>query len=98
MILQAALAVLAVAAPAPAQVSVVDNAFKPRLVTVRPGRAVRWRWMGARRHNVWFERGPRTCRTRRSGSCTRTFQKVGTYDYFCTLHGSMAGRVRVRRP
>lgn len=98
MILQAALAALAVAAPGPAPVAIVDNHFRPRLVTVPPGRAVRWRWAGRRRHNVWFERGPRMCPTRRSGRCTRTFHKTGAYDYFCTLHGSMTGRVRVRKP
>ena len=98
MILHAALAVLSMAAPGPAQVTVVDNDFKPGLVTVRPGRAVKWTWSGERRHNVWLERGPRGCGVRRSGSCTRTFRKTGAYDYYCTLHGSMAGRVRVRVP
>jgi plastocyanin len=96
--LQAALAVLAVAAPGPAEVSIVDNAFKPRVVAVRRGRAVVWRWKGQQRHDVWFQDGPRRCPPRRSGSCTRRFRRAGTYDYYCTLHGSMSARVLVRRP
>lgn len=99
MILQAALAVLAAAAPGtePAQISIVDNAFRPRTLAVRRGRGVTWSWQGRRRHDVWFTSGPRRCRPRRSGRCTRRFRRAGRYDYFCTLHGSMTGLVRVRR-
>ena len=97
MILQAALAVLAAAAPGPAQVSIVDNAFRPRTLAVRRGRAVTWRWQGRRRHDVWFASGQSRCRARRAGSCTRRFRRAGRYEYFCTLHGSMTGLVRVRR-
>jgi plastocyanin len=89
--------VLALLAPAPGpQVGVVGNAFRPRRVTVRVGRSVTWRWQGRRRHDVWFAEGPRRCRPRRSGRCTRRFSERGTFDYQCTLHGSMTGRVRVR--
>jgi plastocyanin len=96
VILQTALTVLAVAVPGPAQVAVVDNAFRPRTLAVERGRAVLWRWSGRRRHDIWFERGPRRCTARRSGRCTRRFTRAGTFDYPCTLHGSMTGRVRVR--
>jgi plastocyanin len=97
VILQAALAVLASVAPGPAEVAVVDNAFRPRTLTVKRHRAVTWRWSGRRRHDVWFEAGPARCRPRLSGRCTRRFRRVGRYDYFCTFHGSMTGRVRVLR-
>ena len=97
MILPAALAVLAVVAPGPAQVTIVDDAFRPRTLTVSRGRAVTWRWLGRRRHDVWFAEGPARCRPRRSGTCTRRFARAGRYEYFCTLHGSMAAVVRVRR-
>ncbi len=92
-----ALAVLAAVAPGHAEVSVVDNAFRPRTLAVGRGHAVTWRWLGRRRHDVWFEDGPARCRARLSGRCTRRFARVGSYDYFCTLHGSMTGRVRVLR-
>jgi plastocyanin len=92
-----ALAVLAVAAPGHAEVSIVDDAFRPRTLAVRRGRPVTWRWLGRRRHDVWFESGPPRCRLRISGTCTRRFARAGSYDYFCTRHGSMTGRVRVLR-
>jgi plastocyanin len=92
-----ALAVLAVAAPGHSEVSIVDNAFRPRTLAVRRGRPVTWRWLGRRRHDVWFEGGPPRCRPRMSGTCTRRFSRAGTYDYVCTLHGSMTGQVRVLR-
>ena len=97
MILPAALAVVAIAAPGHAQVAVVDNAFKPRTVTVRRGGSVSWRWRGRRRHDVWFQDGPGRCSKRRSGGRTRRFRRAGRYEYFCTVHGTMAGVVRVRR-
>jgi plastocyanin len=92
-----ALAVLAVAAPGHSEVSIVDNAFRPRTLVVGRARPFPGRWWGRRRHDVWFEDGPARCRARLSGRCTRRFARVGSYDYFCTLHGSMTGRVRVLR-
>ena len=97
MILSAAIAVVAIAAPGHAHVAVVDNAFKARAVTVRRGGAVTWRWRGHRRHDVWFQSGPARCSSRRSGTCTRRFRRAGRYEYFCTIHGTMTGVVRVRR-
>jgi plastocyanin len=90
-----ALVLLTLAPAAPAQVTVQDNAFRPRVVTVRVGRAVTWRWRGRRRHDVWFEDERRPCRRQRRGSCTRRFRRRGSVEYFCTLHGSMTGLVRV---
>jgi plastocyanin len=75
----------------------VDNAFRPRTLAVRRGRPVTWRGLGRRRHDVWFEGGPPRCRPRMSGTCTRRFSRARTYDYVCTLHGSMTGQVRVLR-
>jgi plastocyanin len=82
-------------------VSIGDNYFKPRKVRVRRGASVTWRWRGSRRHNVYFTSGtrrPRTCAARRTGRCTRRFGRAGVYGYVCTFHGSMTGRVVVRRP
>ncbi len=92
-----ALVLLTLAPAAPAQVTVQDNSFRPRTVTVAVGRAVTWRWRGRRRHDVWFDGGRRPCPRQRSGRCTRRFRRRGSVEYFCTLHGSMTGLVRVRR-
>jgi plastocyanin len=81
-------------------VSVGDNWFRPRSLTVTRGAAVTWRWRGRRRHDVFFlagQRGrPRPCAGRRSGSCTRRFPREGRFKYVCTFHGTMSGAVRVR--
>jgi plastocyanin len=75
-----------------------DNYFRPRISSVKRGAVVRWTWRGRSRHNVWFVSGrrqPRNCGARRRGSCERTFRRVGTYDYVCSFHGSMTGRIKV---
>ena len=97
MTLATALTMITLAAPG---VSVGDNWFRPRSVTVGRGAAVTWRWRGRRRHDVFFLPGrrgrPRACSPRRTGSCTRRFARTGRFPYVCRLHGSMAGAVRVR--
>jgi plastocyanin len=74
-------------------VSVEDNSFGPRVIEVAPGTEVTWTWDGDRQHNVsgdgWQSE------TIDSGSFERTFARPGTYDYRCTLHPGMTGRVVV---
>ena len=79
-----------------------DNFYKPRALTVAKGAKVTWRWDGRRRHDVYFVSGPRSgrprrCAAQRHGSCSRRFKKAGRYGYVCTIHGSMTGKVIVRR-
>jgi plastocyanin len=79
-----------------------DNFYRPRALTVAKGATVTWRWEGRRRHDVYFTSGPRSgrprrCRAQRHGSCSRKFKKAGRYGYVCTIHGSMTGKVVVRR-
>jgi plastocyanin len=82
-------------------VKVGDNYYRAHSVRIRRGSTVTWRWAGHRRHDVYFTRAPRggkprRCSSQRRGKCSRKFRKRGTYSYVCTLHGDMAGRVRVR--
>ena len=97
MTLATALTLAVLSAPG---VTVGDNWFRPRSLTVGRGAAVTWRWRGRRRHDVFFLPGPRgrprACPARRTGSCTRRFRRAGRYSYVCRLHGTMAGAVRVR--
>jgi plastocyanin len=86
-------------------VSVRDDVFSPRGVTVSRGGKVTWRWRGENPHNVAFRRvpagasRPKRCGTtsRRGASCTRKFPRRGTYRYVCTIHelAGMKGRVKV---
>jgi plastocyanin len=87
------------------KVSVKDDLFSPRGVTVSRGGKVTWRWRGDNPHNVAFRRvpagasRPKRCGTtsRRDASCTRKFRQRGTYRYVCTIHelAGMKGRVKV---
>ena len=80
-------------------VRVGDNYYRHSTVRIHRGGAVKWHWVGHRRHDVYFTSGrhrPARCSARRSGSCSRRFRHRGTFSYVCTLHGDMAGRVIVR--
>lgn len=88
-------------APAPAGAALVTAAgtsFTPAIVTIARGGAVTWQVSGGT-HNITFgslkpsagdvpDMGP-------GGSASRTFAAEGTYDYQCTRHSGMTGRVTV---
>jgi plastocyanin len=69
-------------------VSVKDNFFSPRPLTISKGASVRWVWKGKQKHNVTVANGPSNFRagTRKTGSFTHTFKKRGTYSIVCTIH------------
>jgi plastocyanin len=85
-----------------ASVSVKDNFFSPRSVTVSRGGKVTWRWRGFIDHNVRFRKVPsgaskRGSVTQGDGRFARTFEQRGTYRYVCTIHEAlgMKGTVHV---
>lgn len=74
------------------EVLATDLKFDPKVVTVRRGETVRWRFDdGSIPHNV-VGKGFRSP-TKRGGSCDHTFAATGTFRYVCTLHPQMTGRV-----
>jgi plastocyanin len=69
--------------------------FSPAAIEVPAGTEVTWSFQdGPVPHNVegdgWESGDPQ-----RSGTFRRTFDQPGTYDYACTLHPQMTGRVVV---
>jgi plastocyanin len=75
------------------EVAVRDNEFAPAAIEVPVGTTVTWRWEGEEEHNVvgdGFESPVQT-----EGEFAQTFAEPGTYDYRCTLHSGMEGRVVV---
>jgi plastocyanin len=83
--------------PPSAAVEIVNFAFQPASVTIRPGGSVTWTWSSdTTSHNVTFTDGVQNAATRNSGTHTRTFAAAGTYPYRCTLHASMIGSVLVQ--
>jgi plastocyanin len=79
-------------------VRIKDIDFSPKLVTIKRGDSVRWRFLdGDTPHNV-TSRGKlrfRSSPTKQRGSYTVRFAKAGTYAYVCTLHINMKSKVVV---
>jgi plastocyanin len=77
------------------EVAAKDNQFTPAAIQVTAGTTVTWtfddRFVP---HNVngdgWTSGDPKA-----RGTFTHTFDRPGTYDYRCTLHDGMDGRVVV---
>jgi plastocyanin len=69
-------------------VSVKDDFFSPKTLTISKGTKVKWVWKGTERHNVAVANGPSTFRagTRKKGTFTHTFSKKGKYFIVCTIH------------
>ncbi len=68
------------------QVSVKDNFFTPRPITIKKGTKVVWTWKGKRRHNVSEANGKWGSSTKRKGTFSHTFKSKGTFVIFCTIH------------
>lgn len=75
-------------------VKVDDDFFSAKVVTIKKGDTVIWRWVGDNPHNVkgkGFDSGVKT-----SGTFRRTFRKRGSFSYRCTIHSGMNGKVIVK--
>jgi plastocyanin len=77
------------------EIAAKDLKFSPAVVEVPAGTTVTWRFADKGvPHDVkadgWSSGKPRS-----SGDFTHTFTNPGSYDYVCTLHPKMTGRVVV---
>lgn len=80
---------------ADATVTLVDMSFSPTVTAVGVGEVVTWVWDDRPvEHDVVFGDGPASPR-QRTGTWQRAFERPGTYEYVCSLHPSMRGRVFV---
>lgn len=99
--LKATFTATAAAAPATAAISVEDNQFVPDEVIVGSGGSVTWNWGGSNSHNVtWVSGGLSNSATQSAGTHSVNFPASGSFDYYCTIHGSptsgMRGTVEVK--
>ncbi|GAA1781657.1 hypothetical protein GCM10009768_08300 [Leucobacter iarius] len=76
-------------------VKVVDNAYEPAEVSIAPGQAVRWEFIGPDQHDVIQSDGEFASKLQREGSYTHRFAKAGDYAYLCSIHPEMKGVVHV---
>jgi plastocyanin len=83
-------AVAALASTPPKKVTVGNNFFSNKKMTIKHGTRVTWVWHSfGLAHNVTVKTGPAKFHSRRlkaSGSFSHLFTKKGTYHLVCTLH------------
>lgn len=78
-------------------VNVVDSAFAPAKMSVRPGTKIVWKWSSANSytHDVKLTGAPKGVKKFTSDpyvagvSYTRTFRVKGTYKLLCTYHAAV---------
>ncbi|MFN2525960.1 MAG: right-handed parallel beta-helix repeat-containing protein [Actinomycetota bacterium] len=69
-----------------------DNFFEPREIFIQPGDTVTWTASGFRRHSVNSDDDLFASGDMDPGeSFSRTFNKEGTFAYFCRFHGKRGG-------
>ena len=86
------------AAQAPA-VTIDNFAFAPALVIVAPGTKVTWTNKDEEPHTVTSADGGLTFKSPAldtDDKFTFTFDKPGTYKYFCSIHPHMVGTIVVK--
>ncbi len=91
----AALALLSlpnVSSAAQVNVTIGDNFFSPKNITINPGDTVVWTHGGGAGHTVTADNNSFNSGTLQNGqSYSQTFTAVGTYPYYCIPHGSPGG-------
>lgn len=83
-------------------VTVIDSAFEPDTLTVKPGDEVTWKFKGAAPHNVKFVKlavaSHAKCQPSGTGCSApgdeykHVFKDAGEYLYYCVVHGTPAGQ------
>jgi plastocyanin len=79
----------ALASTTPVKVTVGDNFFKAKTITIKRGTRVNWVWHSfGILHNVTVKSGPSKFHSgnKSGGTYTHLFGKKGTYHLICTLH------------
>ena len=83
--------------PEPNTVELRDIEFKPEKLRVEVGDTVTWRFEDEGiAHDVVADDKSFKSEIKDSGTFEHTFEKAGTYNYFCSLHsGPMKGTIEV---
>ena len=85
------------AASAETIVRIANFTFDPPLITVQVGSKVTWKNDDDIVHVIEEKDGAfRSDALDTDGTFSRTFDRVGTIDYFCAIHPHMTGRIVVR--
>lgn len=80
--------------PVPAEI--IDFGYDPRSLSIGRGTTVIWENVGAQPHTVTDRDGAYDSGVLLSGDTyERTYDVVGTFEYFCTIHPDMVAKVTV---
>jgi plastocyanin len=94
---QSVFAAPAAAVKGGAKVSIANFAFTPGEITIAPGETVTWTNDDGAPHGLEYQDGAKGVDPLLPGSSfTRRFDRPGTYEYNCSVHPYMTGRVVVR--
>jgi plastocyanin len=78
------------------EVTLYDNRFEPQTINVQPGTTVRWTNAGTHDHTVTARNGSWDSGDIAPGATySATFQRPGTYSYYCRHHEGMQGMIVV---
>lgn len=79
-----------------ATVSVIDNDYDPKDLTIKRGETVKWTWDGQLPHTV-TDRGKSFDSGVKNPGATfeQKFDEAGAFNYYCTLHPGQEGTVTV---
>jgi plastocyanin len=80
--------------PAVYNVAISNFSFSPQEITIKSGDMVVWTNNDSVTHTVTGS-GWGSSSLKQGETYSRTFDTVGTYEYYCTLHPSMKGSVVV---
>jgi amicyanin len=82
---------------APVEVKIDNFSFSPATITVPAGTTVRWTNRDDIPHTVVNDKETFKSKTLDTDDqYSYTFTKPGTYDYFCSIHPKMTGKVVVQ--
>lgn len=80
-------------------IAISNFAFNPPVITVSPGSSVIWNNLDSVPHTVTSLSGPEkfdSGELRQGARFIYKFTKVGTYNYYCSLHPAMLGKIIVQ--
>ena len=82
--------------PTPITVTVGDDLYSPTTVTVPTGTTVNWNWTGIALHDLlWVApNSPTGAPLQTTGTYQRVFNATGTFEYYCSLHGTPTSGMR----
>jgi len=78
------------------RIRIVDNAYRPRGITIARGTSIRWVNAGDVLHTSTSNTSLWNSGLLDPGETfSRVFRRAGTFSYTCTLHPAMTGRIVV---